>query len=194
MPVNNNIKEILYDVEESFKTHDFKEVVKTAINSTIREGLEMLSVPKDILKDLNKMKEVAVEGGLAKAISAGAEIILNRSLKKNIYGDEIKDFIIKLKAFINNKGFIDKLDQGINKSLKRVDKFKDLCAKWFEAYDTFNVDDMNIIAGRLKQNVKKIEFNKESINSNNLIQNVTKLINNKKEKLSPIEMKACSLI
>ena len=53
---------------------------------------------------------------------------------------------------------------------------------------------MNIIAGRLKQNVKKIEFNKESINSNNLIQNVTKLINNKKEKLSPIEMKACSLI
>ena len=144
MPINDNLKDILLDVKKAFKTKDFGHIVSTAINSSIREGLEMLSVPKEIIKDIGKLKDVAMKGGLSCALSAGVEIILNKYVKNNLNFIDIKDFISKMKDFINNRAFTNKLDQGISKSIKRLNKFQDLCNNWYKSYNEFNLNEINL--------------------------------------------------
>lgn len=61
-PINDHVKDILIDVKNSFKSKDFKEILKTAINSSIREGIEIINMPINVLKDINKVKESAFRG------------------------------------------------------------------------------------------------------------------------------------
>ena len=42
MPINNHIKEILINTKEALKEEDFNNVIKIAITSSIKEGLEIL--------------------------------------------------------------------------------------------------------------------------------------------------------
>lgn len=194
MPINDNLKDILLDVKKAFKTKDFGHIVSTAINSSIREGLEMLSVPKEIIKDIGKLKDVAMKGGLSCALSAGVEIILNKYVKNNLNFIDIKDFISKMKDFINNRAFTNKLDQGISKSIKRLNKFQDLCNNWYKSYNEFNLNEINSISKKLTNLVNRVSFNEDAKKTNDVIQNLTTFINNKKEKLSEMQFKACSII
>lgn len=194
MPINNHLKDILIDVKDAFKTKDFKEILKTAVNSSIREGLEVLSLPKNVLKDIAQIKNIAVNGGLAEGLCAGIEIISKRYFGKNVYDLYIKDFFDKTKIFVKSKDFINKLDTGIKKVLGNIDNFKENCKKWYSAYDKFDLSLINEIADSLNKNKNKISFDTECLSQNNIIQNMTELINNKKDKLSSLQMQICNNI
>lgn len=192
MPINDHIKDILSDVKNSFKTKGFKDLVKTAVNSSIREGLEILSLPKNVISNIDKVKDIAIKGGLTNAICAGIEIVLKKNLNINI--DIVKDFIDKMKGFINNKAFINKIDQGIKKCSSRVDKFGKMCDEWYQAYKDFDLDKINQISSKLNNSVKNVKFNKDSVKSNNIIQNLTEFVNNKKDRLTEMQYQACMLV
>ena len=192
MPINDHIKDILSDVKNSFKTKGFKDLVKTAVNSSIREGLEILSLPKNVISNIDKVKDIAIKGGLTNAICAGIEIVLKKNL--NINTDIVKDFIDKMKGFINNKAFINKIDQGIKKCSSRVDKFEKMCDEWYQAYREFDLDKINQISSKLNNSVKNVKFNKDSVKSNNIIQNLTEFVNNKKDRLTEMQYQACMLV
>lgn len=85
LPVNENIKQIALDVKDAFKTGDFKEIVKTAVKSSIKEGLEILNLPKNVISDITKISKIAFSGGLSSALSAGIDIISKKYLKNNIF-------------------------------------------------------------------------------------------------------------
>lgn len=192
MPINEHVKDVLIDVKNSFKTKGFKNIIKTAVNSSIREGLEVLNLPKNVLGDINKVKDVAIKGGLTDAVCAGVEIVLKKNL--NIDTEVIKDFIDKIKGFINNKAFINKIDQGIKKCYSRINKFESICNEWYKAYNEFDLEKINNIASKLNSLVRNVKFDKDSVKSNNIIQNLTEFINNKKEKLTNMQYKSCVLV
>ena len=81
LPIGDGLKDVALDVKEALKTNDFKHIVKTAISSSIREGLEFVGMPFNVLKNINTMKDVALKGGLTKALSAGIDIVCNKYLK-----------------------------------------------------------------------------------------------------------------
>ena len=80
----------------------------------------------------------------------------------------------------------------MEKCLDKVDDFKELCNDWYDAYDNFNVDELKNIAGKLSKLKSKVSFNNDCMNENNIIQNVTELVNRKKQKLTKIQFDICS--
>ena len=89
LPINDSVKQVALDVKEAFKTGDFKNIVKTAVKSSIREGLEILKLPKNVISDISQISRVAFNGGLSSALAAGIDIISNKYLKNNIFSSII---------------------------------------------------------------------------------------------------------
>ena len=179
LPVNENIKQIALDVKDAFKTGDFKEIVKTAVKSSIKEGLEILNLPKNVISDITKISKIAFSGGLSSALSAGIDIISKKYLKNNIFSSVL---------------FKIKIDNNINKLLEKNNKFNDLCQKWYESYEKFDLFNMNSLCKSIKNMQKHIVNDKDCKVQSDIIENMTNLINTKNSKLSPIQMQICNNI
>lgn len=192
MPVNDGVKDVLLDVRRALHTKDFKYIVKTAVSSSVREGLELLNLPRNVIRDINKLKDIAFEGGLSKSLSAGIDIVTNKYLKNNIFAPIINRFTKSIKEFVFSKSFRDKIDKGISNIFDRITKYKNTCKEWYVAYDKFDINEMNDIAKKLRSNIKRTNIDQECVNENNVIQNMTSLINAKKEKLSQIQLQICN--
>lgn len=192
MPVNDSVKDILIDVRKSLETKDFKSILKTVVDSSVREGLELLNTPKNVISDINKVKNIALKGGLKEGISAAIDIVTNKYLKGNIFASIIKDFINKTKDFIFSKKFREKLDKGIDNLLNKVEEYKDKCKSWYESYDKLDIAKMNEIASSLKKERRNVTISSECSKQNNVIQNMMELVNTKKDKLSNLQLQICN--
>ena len=56
------------------------------------------------------------------------------------------------------------------------------------------LDKINQISSKLNNSVKNVKFNKDSVKSNNIIQNLTEFVNNKKDRLTEMQYQACMLV
>lgn len=194
LPVNENIKQIALDVKDAFKTGDFKEIVKTAVKSSIKEGLEILNLPKNVISDITKISKIAFRGGLSSALSAGIDIISKKYLKNNIFSSVLFKITNEMKNYVFSKDFKIKIDNSINKLLEKNNKFNDLCQKWYESYEKFDLFSMNSLCKSIKNMQKHIVNDKDCKVQSDIIENMTNLINTKKSKLSPIQMQICNNI
>ena len=194
LPVNENIKQIALDVKDAFKTGDFKEIVKTAVKSSIKEGLEILNLPKNVISDISKISKIAFRGGLSSALSAGIDIISKKYLKNNIFSSVLFKITNEMKNYVFSKDFKIKIDNSINKLLEKNNKFNDLCQKWYESYEKFDLFNMNSLCKSIKNMQKHIVNDKDCKVQSDIIENMTNLINTKKSKLSPIQMQICNNI
>ena len=183
---------ILVDVKKSLKTNDFKEIVNTAIGSSINEGLKVLQLPKNVIKDISNITKITLKGGLLEGINAGIDIIVNKYFKNNLFFNIIKEFKDKLKGFVGSSYFKLNIENGIDKIVKKTNKYKNVCNEWLEAYDKFDLEKINSLAKKLNLSKKDVILNEECIKQNNIIQNITKLVNNKKGKLSNIQLQICN--
>lgn len=194
LPVNENIKQIALDVKDAFKTGDFKEIVKTAVKSSIKEGLEILNLPKNVISDISKISKIAFSGGLSSALSAGIDIISKKYLKNNIFSSVLFKITNEMKNYVFSKDFKIKIDNNINKLLEKNNKFNDLCQKWYESYEKFDLFNMNSLCKSIKNMQKHIVNDKDCKIQSDIIENMTNLINTKNSKLSPIQMQICNNI
>ena len=194
LPVNENIKQIALDVKDAFKTGDFKEIVKTAVKSSIKEGLEILNLPKNVISDITKISKIAFSGGLSSALSAGIDIISKKYLKNNIFSSVLFKITNEMKNYVFIKYFKIKIDNNINKLLEKNNKFNDLCQKWYESYEKFDLFNMNSLCKSIKNMQKHIVNDKDCKVQSDIIENMTNLINTKNSKLSPIQMQICNNI
>lgn len=191
-PLSESMKNILVDVKKSLKTNDFKEIVNTAIGSSINEGLKVLQLPKNVIKDISNITKITLKGGLLEGINAGIDIIVNKYFKNNLFFNIIKEFKDKLKGFVGSSYFKLNIENGIDKIVKKTNKYKNICNEWLEAYDKFDLEKINSLAKKLNLSKKDVILNEECIKQNNIIQNITKLVNNKKGKLSNIQLQICN--
>lgn len=194
LPVNENIKQIALEVKDAFKTGDFKEIVKTAVKSSIKEGLEILNLPKNVISDITKISKIAFSGGLSSALSAGIDIISKKYLKNNIFSSVLFKITNEMKNYVFSKDFKIKIDNNINKLLEKNNKFNDLCQKWYESYEKFDLLNMNSLCKSIKNMQKHIVNDKDCKVQSDIIENMTNLINTKNSKLSPIQMQICNNI
>lgn len=191
-PINDHIKDILIDVKNSFKTKGFKEILKTVINSSVREGIEIINLPKNVLKDIKQVKDAALNGGLVPCINAGLDILYKNNFKNHLFSDYIGKFFKDIKTFISSKTFYDKFEKSFIKLGEKVTDFKKLCDNWYKAYEKFDIDSINAIAKELTSKGRKVVSNVDCIKENQIIQNMTQLINNKNSKLSPMQLQICN--
>ena len=192
MPINKHIKEILMDIKESINTKDFGQIIKIALSSSIREGLEIVGASKETLSQLDNLVSVSLDGGLVNGINVGIDTVNNQKESKNVFYKDINDFFTKLKSFVSSVEFKNKLYASIDKSLNKVDDFKELCNDWYDAYDKFDLKDIQNIANRLNKLKTKVKFNTNCITENNIIQNVTELVKYKKNKLTKNQFEICN--
>jgi len=191
MPIQENLKDILLDVKKSFKTKDFATIVQTAVTSSLREGLEIIGTPINVIKDINKIKDAAFKGGLRQALAAGVDIFTDKYLKGNILGDVIVKFRDETKDFINSKRFAIKIDDDIRKVAVKQEKFRTLCSDWYKAYDKMDLVSLNNIAKDISTKQKTSLMNTDITKAAKIILNMTQFVNNKKDKLSSTQLDVC---
>lgn len=194
MPVNGYIKDILLDVKEALDEEDFANMIKVAISSSINEGLMKLGLGKNELSKMEKMVDIAFDGGLAKTVNMGIDVVGSMKRSGNVFYNYIDDFIENLKSYVQGTDFKKKVYSGLKKSLDKVEDFKDMCNDWYDAYDDFNVGNIKNLAGKLNRLRKRVAFDNDCLSENNIIQNVTRLVSRDNKKLTTTQFDICSNI
>jgi len=194
MPIPDGFKDVLYDVKEAFKSKDFKEIVNTAVSSSLREGLEALGLDKSQIKSISELKDIAQKGGLMYGIKAGIEIVAKKYLKNNIVGNYVYDFFNRLKDAPLSTAFVDKVEGSISKITEAKEDFLSKCNEFKEAYENFDLDRISILAKDVEKSFKNVKQDIECIRKNKTIQNIFTLVNNKKEKLTDAQLKLCNMM
>jgi len=194
MPIPDSFKDILYDIKDSLKTKDFKEIIKMAVNSSVREGLEILGINKENIQNIKDVTEVAIKGGLMEGVKAGIDILAKKYLDGNIVGDFVYEFFNTIKNSPLNKSFNQKINLALDNVLKNKDKFFDMCNQFKEAYENFDIDKINDLAKSIKGKYKVTNYDRECISENKVIQNITMLVNSKKEKLTDAQLQLCNIL
>jgi len=194
MPIPDALKDILKDVKNAIKTKDFKNVLSVAVKSSIREGLEILGLSSKNIKDIYYLKDIAIKGGLIPAIKNGIEIWANNYLKNNIVGKHVCDFFYKLKDYILTNRFTEKITEFIDKLSFKKEKFFTKCGEWYDAYSAMDIEKISKISKNLNRNSDVLEQYKECNKENQIIQNMTKMIQNKNQKLSEAQLQLCKTI
>ncbi len=194
MPVPDGVKDILFDVKKVFKEKDFKNLVSTVISSCLREGLEVIGTPNAIIKDIGKLGEVIKKGGIINGLVASIEIAANKYMKNNILGEYVETFFDKVREGMKSRDFSTKIDKQISKISFKEQEFKEKCKAWYEAYNKMDNESINKIAEQLSKSTVLKGANSKTKAENRVIQNMTKLVNNKNEKLSKEQLQLCQII
>jgi len=194
MPVPDAVKDVLLDVKESLKTKDLKTVITTAVNSSIREGLEIIGLSKESINSLSELKKIASRGGLVTAVKNGIEILASNYLKNNIVGDYVYDFFDKLKGYVQNKDFVNKLEIALKRLEDKKEDFLAQCEEWYNAYKNMDMTKINDISEKIGNNNYILERYQDCKKENSIIQNMTAMINNKKDILSVNQQRLCEVL
>lgn len=194
MPVPDAVKDILMDVKDAIKTKDLKEIVSTVVKSTVREGMEMIGLSSTSINSLTELKDVAKKGGLITGLKNGIEIVAENYLKNNIVGDYVYKFFDKLKNYIMNNEFGKSLTNFINKLDEKKDKFLQKCEEWYNAYKSGNLVKINNVANELGKNNYVLSRYTDCVKENNIIQNMTAMVNNKNSVLTENQQRLCQVI
>ncbi len=191
MPIPENLKDVIKDIKEAVKTKDMKKVVSTAINSSLREGMEFLGISDDKVKDILKIKDALFKGGIRENLCAGIDTAYSKYIKNNLLSEDLENFVSKLKESVNSKEFsasIDSKTVDIIKAQQNIDK---LCSKWYEAYEKFDLNSMNSINSEIAKGKSITIITKEQEQKLNVINNMTKLVSTKNSKLNDVEINFC---
>ena len=191
MSVGEQLKELLLDVKKSMQDEEFKELLNSAINSSLREGLDIknyndydfeedddeneidenlgLSKKKINLNDISTAIKIAFEGGLPQLINLVIEMVTASKKKNNIFSNYIDEFVCRIKTYVQSEEFKKKVNRGVLKCSDKVE---------------LNIEQIKEIAKELKEMKNKVKFDNECLNENEIIQNITDIITKKGEKVS----------
>lgn len=182
---------LLNHMKGIFKGSEFKKIIGSSIEGSVKEGLEIGKNNIKNLKDMNQFKETSLTGGLNFLLSAGIDIITNKYLAGNILKPHIQKLLKGVKDFLLSNSFVKGIEKGIQKLFSKAKDYKSLCKDWYDSYESFDINSMNEIAQKLERNKTKVGNDAECVTQNNVIQNMTRLINHKKDKLSAIQLQIC---
>lgn len=194
LPIQENIKDVIIDVKEVVKTKDMKKILSTAMNSALREGMELLGLSKDKIQDVMNFKDIIFKGGIRENLCASLETVYSKYTKNNLFSEDIENFVERLKNNINSKDFKEKIDEKINVIRADQDRISELFNKWYEAYENLELSKINNISeciNKLKGTTLTTELQDRGIK---IINNMTSLINSKNSKLTEMEVNLCNNI
>lgn len=191
LPVQQNVRDVILDVKEAIKTKDMKTIVKTAINSSLREAVEFIGIDPKKVQNIIKVKDALFKGGVREALCAGIDIAYSKHIKNNILGEDLQKFVDKLKENINGKEFT----KNINEKVQEIDNLRQgvdmLCKKWYDAYGDLDLDSMNKLNKDIEIASSNVTITEDQKKNISIIDNMTRFVNNKQEKLNENEVNLC---
>lgn len=187
-------KRSLTKVKSLFKGVDFQNLLKTSLHASIKLGLEIAKAKFPILKTIDGLKHISLKGGLGEMVASSIDIIASKFLKGNLIDGKLKEFFQDLRGFFKSNLFAQKIEQRINRLKNKVEKFQNLCKNWYEAYEKFDVTQINQVAQDLKKSFPNVSNDQNCVKENQVIQNMTKLINQKMDKLTKTQWEICANI
>lgn len=192
MPISAHIKEILLDTKNVIKDKEFTQILKVGLTSSLKDGMENLGIKEDRISEINEMLETAFKGGFTNAINMGIDIVGKAKKYGHIFYNYIEEFFNKLKNFVQSIDFKNKIYSCVDRCLDKVDSFKELCNDWYDAYDKFDLKDIESIAGKLNKLKGRVSFDSACVNENSIIQNMTRLVGRRKQKLTKTQLDICN--
>ena len=192
MPVPESIKDVLRDVKEAVKTGDLGNIIKTAVNSSIREGMEFLGFSPEKAQDLNEIKNLMLRGGLRQCLNAGIETAYSSYINGNILGEEVRKFVNSLTSNIESRNFLNLFDEKLSPYISVREDLNNLCEKWYSAYKDMDIDELNNINSDINIKRNQTLLNETQEKDINIINNMTEFVNYKRSKLSDVELNFCN--
>lgn len=190
--INENNEGIIKVIKKISNSKEFKEIIDSSVNISISQFLENKKEKSLKTGRLNEVKEAALKGGIRFLLTAGIDILFNKNLKLNLFKPIINSVLKNFKDFILSNSFIQKLNKSVNSVINKADEYLKVCKEWYKAYEKFDVKSMNELAKQLENKKTKIQNNENCLKENNIIQNMTKLVNSKKDKLSNLQLQICN--
>ena len=192
MPVNKHIKDMLLNIKTCLDNDNFKNIVSSAIDSSIKEGKEILGIRDKDIKEIKQMVNTAFKGGLSKNLNIGVSTIENIQKYGNLFYNYIEDFFTSLKRYISSKAFEEKVQMAVEKCMTKINEFKNVCSSWYKAYDDFDINNISSLADKLDKMKKKVDFSDKCVSQNAIIQNVTELVRRNNKKLTRTQFDICA--
>ena len=143
VPIPDAVRDVLKDVKDAIKTKQLKEIIGTAVNSSVREGLEISGLSKNNINTLKDVKNFALKGGLVILLKNGLEIVENKFLKNNIVSDYVYNFFAKLKNYILSNEFLKKINSMVDRLTNKKTEYLQKCEDWYDAYGKMDIEKMN---------------------------------------------------
>lgn len=190
--LNENSEGLINSIKQIVNSKDLKNIVKSSVDISLSQALENKKGSLNMLKELNQFKDISLKGGLRFLLSAGVEILFNKVTKLNLFKPVIENLVKNVKSFVMSNSFLQKLNNSIKKIINKSIEFKEMCEKWYKAYEDFDIDSINLIAKELELKKDTVLKNTDCLKENNIIQNMTRLINTKKDKLSQLQLQICN--
>lgn len=192
LDLNENSEGLINSIKQIVNSKDLKNIVKSSVDVSLSQALENKKGNLNMLKELNQFKDISLKGGLRFLLSAGVEILFNKVTKLNLFKPVIENLVKNVKSFVMSNSFLQKLNNSIKKIINKSIEFKEMCEKWYKAYEDFDIDSINLIAKELELKKDTVLKSTDCLKENNIIQNMTRLINTKKDKLSQLQLQICN--
>ncbi len=190
--ISENNEGLINNIKKISNSKELREIISSSVNASILEFLENKKENTIKFGNLSEVKEASLKGGLRFLLSAGVDVLFNKSFKLNLFKPLISLVIKKVKEFILSNSFIQKLNRSVDNMIHKADGYINICKKWYSAYEKFDLKELNKLAKELDMQKNKVMHNEECLKENNLIQNMTKLVNSKKDKLSNLQLQICN--
>ncbi len=192
LPIQENLKDVIRDVKDAVKTKDMKKIIGTAINSSLREGMEFLGVSNDKIKDVLTFKDTLFRGGVRENICAGIDTAYSKYIKNNMFAEDLENFVDKLKENINSRDFMKNIDKKVDDISKSKQVVDNLCEKWYESYEKLDLNSINSINSQINSLKSNVFVSPQQQKNISIINNMTEFVNSKKDKLNPVELNFCN--
>ncbi len=117
-----------------------------------------------------------------------------RYINGNLFGKDLEDIFNNIVNSVMSKDFKDKLEKNIQNIIKKKDEFLNKCNEWYKAYEKMDYNEINKLSEIIKKESVKHKTDDKCIKESNIIQNITALVNNKKDKLSEAQLQLCRMV
>lgn len=200
LPIPDCAKDVLLDVKNALKTKNLKTILTTAVNSSIREGLELVGLDKSTIKSVFRLKDIATKGGLTYNLKNALDVISEKYLNKNLISENIGTFFKKLKEFVLSSRFVQSVQEILERLNRRKESFFDQVKEWYKSYEELNIDKMKDIANNLNRKKEIINEYEVCKKENGVIQNITSMLSAKNqnitenEKLTATQLQLCNVL
>lgn len=194
MPINKSVQNVIIEIKDVIKESGLKEAIKESLNIALKEGLNFIKLPKNIIESGKQVMEIITKGGFKYLLVNSIELLFNSAIKSRILPIEISKFIERVKDYIFSEKFSNKFQGLFNQIDKQKEVLNSRINSWNEAYNNKNIQEMDKSYRIIKQMSGGIVLDSNISKTIDTIKNITKLFKTKKDTLNNYELELCAKI
>lgn len=171
------IENQIIDIKNNLINFGLKDGIEKSINSVLKLGKEALGIFTKNFENIGQVQSILKNGGLVEKISDVLDLTINKAQISGKINSEVGKVLKKEKSTIVDN--IDsKLQEEINKQIKKIDKIEKSINIWKENYNIKNFDEMEKEYLKIKRNMKDLVPLENTIKEARNIEMIHELIKN----------------